>query len=174
MLSHHPCLRVSVQASPCCMSSPLPSHSSGTHWRTRRRTCTARRWRTWRRSWQCLWRSTWASERWTQTATVRAGPAINDEVRKRRAWWNDVNWNLNFTKDVYLLGSPRVHVDNESDRAEQSMWSGWLKLITNTHAGEHHTWEAAGKCVCDSKLMFLFCSCERKKSLISLIDDLPC
>lgn len=61
----------------CSMSSPHLSHSSGTHWTTQRRTCTARLWRTWPRSWLCFWQSTLASERNTEAlmSTVGEGPS---------------------------------------------------------------------------------------------------
>lgn len=95
-----------VQGSPCYMSSPLPSHSSGTRWTTQRRTCTVPLWRTWLRSWLCLCLNTWVCEHrhwqifvvkvhtdvtWISTLEYQCLLAINAKVHKRRPWWNELN-----------------------------------------------------------------------------------
>lgn len=61
------CTKVSL----CYTSSAHPSQSSGTHWRTRKRTCIALPCWTWPRSWLCLWLNIWACKH--QTPAVFSG-----------------------------------------------------------------------------------------------------
>ncbi|XP_074990603.1 glutaminyl-peptide cyclotransferase-like protein isoform X1 [Calonectris borealis] len=52
----------SSEVSPCCTSSPRPSHACGTPSRTPRTTCTPPPWRTCARSWSPSWPSSCSSE----------------------------------------------------------------------------------------------------------------
>ncbi|XP_074990606.1 glutaminyl-peptide cyclotransferase-like protein isoform X4 [Calonectris borealis] len=54
--------QITAMVSPCCTSSPRPSHACGTPSRTPRTTCTPPPWRTCARSWSPSWPSSCSSE----------------------------------------------------------------------------------------------------------------